>query len=122
MRHLGDSTRSRLVVDATNVRGDFHAHFDPAPEPFSQLHVLRTRGPLVGPFTPVRRKGRSHARLRIDQLRLEGTLPKPPAQELLWVGGQIPSRPLLRGEGVGLWTQQQSDLTGSEYVTRWATM
>lgn len=112
---LTDSTRSS-VVEAPRAPGDsLTLRFEPPPEPFVMLQVRRGRWEPTEPFVDLRRTSK---RSKPGLLRLEGTLPHGPNQELLWSQGRIPGHALRRGEGAGLWTQQRLDLTGSEYITR----
>ena len=115
IQSLTDSTRS-IIVQTVNAPGDSLAlRFEPPPEPFVLLQVRCGFWAPSEPFVALQHVSR---RGKQELLRLEGTLPHAPNQELLWSLGRIPGYALRRGEGAGLWTQHRLDLTGGEYITR----
>lgn len=109
---FGESTGSRLVIEAGPGRSGFKAHFQPPPEPFDHVTIHYEVSPRYDPIGfLMRRPPRDH-------LWVQASLTERPSQELQWRRGSIPGRAAGRAPSNSLWTIHRLDFVESEFATR----
>ena len=114
LRAVNDTTYGRSVPRSHVGAWGFAVAIQPPPEPFREFNVSYRAVSILDPIDLVRRLlGRYPNRLQIG-----GSLLLPPAQEILWVRGQPPTRALGRQPGRAMWVQHKFEFTGTEYATR----